>query len=185
MTTHRTVIYTLGGHGPEWQQGARDGGVFVNATQDGNFVLQHALTALNTGLKLTQERFGKIFGRVPMRGLKMRADVFLRLCRLGGLSLVLADEKVEDQLFPPGPEDVFLFTTQEGISSADKVHALQYQPDGNFRLTSEFTHGEVTAGRGIPFDRFEAMFGLEPRDFFANEVLRISGLVGIHVEVTG
>jgi hypothetical protein len=180
-----TVIYTLGKKrsSNEFVQGSYDGGVYVDSTQDGNFSLFHAMTSLKMGLELPQERFGKIFGRVPVRGLKMRADVFLRLCVLGGLKpgLLHSDPKV---LTLPGEEKVYLFTCEEGISPTDPVFALQYQPDGNLRLTNEFRYQDITGGVGVSFDQFEGMFGLEPRDFFANEVLRIAGLVGIHIGVT-
>jgi hypothetical protein len=180
----RTVIYTLGTHDKFYfRQGAPDGGVYVDATKDGNFSLFHAMTALKMGLELPQERFGKIFGRVPLRGLKMRADVFLRLCVLGGLKPGFLHSEPET-LTLPGPERVFLFTCEEGIKPTDPVFALQYQPDGNFRLTNDFIYKDITGGVGVSFDRFECAFGLEPRDFFANEVLRIAGLVGIHVGVT-
>lgn len=179
--TSTALIYTR--RQPEkddWAQGPKEGGICVHANPDGNFALVQSGSLPRHGLELDQDTFGRVFGRVPPRGLTIRADVFLRLCTLGGLKTGLTKD---GQNHWPGPDDIWLFTHEEIMPPLAPIKAIQYQPDGNFCLTADFTFKTDVCGFGLSFENFERAFGLEPRNYFANEVLRIAGLLGMRLVV--
>lgn len=178
------LIYTLRTsqepvHG--FAQGPVDGGVFITQTLDGNFVASHTKTTLRTGVYLNQWRFASIFGRVPYRGLPLRADIFIRLCTLGGLDVVFHDTQ-NDVLGSPSPGS--LIRTEDPDAPAQTPgYALRRHPDGNFRVISATLGFLGTDGIGVSYDRFESMFGNEPRDYFANDALRVAALGGLKLTI--
>lgn len=183
-----TLVYTLRDDDQPVNQGPRGGGVYISQSQDGNFVAIHTPNIpRNLGVEMSQYTFAEVFGRVPVRGMDIRADVFIRLCRLGGLVVYF-----EDTGFPvdvptpqlPNETRVILRTSCPGNVNPNATgYCLRIHPDGNFRLYTAPLSG-ISGGLGIDYDRFESMFGSEPRDYFANEVLRIATLGRLALRIT-
>lgn len=182
MRSPESTIYTLRDCTTEgFTQGPMNGGTVIGQTQDGNFFAAHVQGHILGRQELSQKRFAEIFGRVPVRGLSLRADVFVRLCRLGGLNVFLFDTTNEEDGPIPEESDVLLRTEDPNADPKAPSYALVLQPDGNIQLVSS-TVAALQGGQGIDYDRFESMFGFEPREnYFCNEVLRIAGLGGLRL----
>jgi hypothetical protein len=164
----------------DFSQGPLHGGVYVYSTTDGNFSIAHtAGSVLKPRVLLSQDRFARIFGRVPARGLPLRADVLIRMCRLGD---VLPKIVGSDGSSLAG--DILIKTHDAAAADSDQGYCLTFTPDSNLRLETTSV-AELRAnpeGYPLDYDAFEATFGFEVRLFFANEVLRLLRLRDLELE---
>lgn len=163
---------------------APQGHVFHN--RDGNFSVRKGTAKKVTTpppekstLWLDRQQFARIFGRIPANGVNLRADVFIRLCRLANVVLFFEggseDRDVLLNAYNGTPKIPILQTFGENPG-----HGIFLNDEGNFNL-QPFPSVETPVDTWTLFidsERFECMFGRDSRDFFANEVLRISKLAG-------
>jgi hypothetical protein len=160
----------------------RDGNFVVNRTQRGR--------EYDSFVDLSRQGFARIFGRIPNGGIGLRADVFIRLCRLAEIILYFYPNKKneEERLGIDGADDPKVAMIRTYEISADrfsKAMGLFLNDEGNFNV-QPIEHGaEVPSWTlKIGTEEFESMFGLDSRDYFANEVIRISTLAGLGLGAT-
>jgi hypothetical protein len=173
---------------------------YVVQERDGNFAVRRSCPqyygnkgvdpCIQANVVLSRQEFARIFGRIPPSGINMRSDVFIRFCRLAGIVLYFEggpfpnDHKPEDRNPSVSAYDIrtpMIRTYDQDAGEFDKALGLFLNDEGNFLVTPMEHDGPVPNAWPllVPEDDFESMFGTDTRDYFANEVIRISKLAGI------
>jgi len=165
--------------------------------RDGNFRVRRKNGHKGGGyLDLNRSEFARLFGRIPPNGVVLRADVFIRILRLAGYIFLFetADSpaSASDRTDTTGeipfaycPNTPIIRTFNLNSGPHDRATGLFLNDEGNFNVTPVVhgTLGQTSWSLYIPEDKFERMFGLDTRDYFANEVIRIASLTDISTTV--
>lgn len=150
--------------------------------RDGNFHIRRDVIPAPGVPSLSRAEFARIFGRLPPKGVNLRADLFFRLVRLGGLEVGFGP--IGDPSFPDKRKGPLFRTYDSEKNQNDEAYGVFLNDEGNFNL-QPIPHGGPAVGLGLclSYDEFEKIFGFDSRDYFANEVVRIATLAGYEVQI--
>lgn len=158
----------------------------VYCLNNGNFSVSRSMINDGLALPLQSETFLRVFGRPPVSAFSLRADAFFRLCRLAGLVIHFdAKEKPPRPVFEGSykPSVPMVKATVPNQDEHFPSLGLFLNDEGNFNILP--SNNKVEFGWTLPVDicDFESMFGSSPRDYFANDVVRVTTLAGLKISI--
>lgn len=165
---------------------------YVSQSNNGNFQVFRSdkkKGSLEGDVILNRSEFAKIFGRIPSTGVSLRADVFIRLCRMSNIILYFFDPEQGK----PFVGEITEYSTTSPMIQAVNVEDDDFTPSYGLFLNDEGNFNLLPVSKmpkpspitlPININKFESMFGLDIRDYFANEAIRIATLAGVPIRAT-